>query len=76
MVDINDSEYIESQEMADIVLLFLDKTDTTSISTEWGLLSLSRHPEIQWKPRNEFISTLDKNGIDYKSDLIQCVIWY
>ena len=47
MVDIKDSEYIESQEMDDIILLFLDETDTTSVSTKWGLLLLSTQPEIQ-----------------------------
>eukprot|EP00486_Rosalina_sp_Unknown_P005729 CAMPEP_0201570688 /NCGR_PEP_ID=MMETSP0190_2-20130828/13035_1 /ASSEMBLY_ACC=CAM_ASM_000263 /TAXON_ID=37353 /ORGANISM="Rosalina sp." /LENGTH=464 /DNA_ID=CAMNT_0047994473 /DNA_START=410 /DNA_END=1804 /DNA_ORIENTATION=- len=68
MVDKEADEYTESQEIADIFLLFLAGTDTTSISTEWGLLLLSRQPEIQERVRNELISVLDKNGIDYKSD--------
>ena len=60
--------YTESQEIADIMLLFIAGTDTTSISTEWGLLLLSRQPDIQEKVRNELISVLNKNNIDYKSN--------
>ena len=62
--------------MADIILPFLNETDSTSISTKWGLLLLSWQLEIQRKDRNEAISALDKNGIDYKLDLIECIIWY
>ena len=64
----HDEVYTESQEVADIFLLFLAGTDTTSISTEWGLLLLSRQPDIQEKVRNELLSVLNKTNIDYKSN--------
>ena len=47
--------------------------DTKSISTEWGLVLLSRQPEIQEKVRNELITVLDDNNIDYKKDSLNIV---
>eukprot|EP01084_Bolivina_argentea_P128758 227526_1 len=61
----DDCDYTESQEIADIYLMFLAGTDTTSISTEWGLLLLSKQPDIQNKIRNELLSVFEKNNIDY-----------
>ena len=71
----NDSNniYTESQEIADIMLMFIAGTDTTSISTEWGLVLLSKQPDIQQKVRNELISVLQQNNIDYKSNPVNVV---
>eukprot|EP00483_Globobulimina_turgida_P011734 UN11756 len=69
----NDPEYNESQEIADIFLMFLAGTDTTSITVEWGLLLLAKQPNVQNKVRNELVNVLNKNNIDFKTDSMNVV---
>lgn len=61
-------DYPEEQQIADIFLMFGAGTDTTSVTTEWGLLLIARQPDIQNKVRNELMTVLERNNIDYKND--------
>ena len=63
----DDNNYTESQEIADIFVMFVAGTDTTSITLEWGLILLAKQQDIQNKIRNELKSVLIKNNIDYKN---------
>merc|ERR1712228_973762 len=63
-----DFKYTETEQISDVFLMFLAGTDTTSLSLEWGLICLSKQPEIQNRVRCELEMVLRQNDIDYAAN--------
>merc|ERR1712048_268438 len=60
-------EYTKGNQIADVFLMFLAGTDTTSLSLEWGFILLAMQSQIQSRVRTELQTVLKQNNIDYKS---------